>query len=123
MIRRALVLLALLALPLVARADCPGHNSRLVAFAFESVTVSTVSIGGTAATYNPTGGPGAVEALVQVEAQPIRWSVASTPTAAIGHAAIDTNQIRLCDGDIATFRAIRSGGTDAVLRITYYRTR
>lgn len=120
---RKLLLAVLLLFPAAAHGvECAGITVPLKAFAFESVTVSTVAKALTAATYAPTGEVAAAIALVQVEAQPLRWSVASTPTAAIGHAAVDTNVIRLCGGaDIAAFLAIRSGGTDSVLRVTYFR--
>jgi hypothetical protein len=122
---RKLWLLAALALaaPMLT-AECLGMNVPLKAFAFESVTVSTSAVGLTSATYKPSGQVAASIALVQVEAQPLRWSVASTPTAAIGHAAVDTNAIKLCGlADITAFLAIRSGGTDSVLRVTYFRPR
>jgi|SRR6185503_19569010 len=123
--RKALLLVALLLfLPSPARSECLGINVPLKAFAFESVTVSTVAKALTTATYAPTGQTAASVAIVQVEAQPVRWSVASTPTAAIGHAAVDTNVIKLCGiADITAFLAIRSGGTDSTLRVTYFRPR
>lgn len=121
--RKALIAALLLILPGLAHAECLGLNTPLKAFAFETKTVSTAAVGLTAATYSPTGGVQASVAVVTI-VNPMRWSVASTPTAALGHLAADASSIKLCGiADIAAFLSIRSGGSDSVLTVTYYRPR
>lgn len=92
-------------------------------FAGESLTVSTTELPLTAATWKPTDGPHAVAAYIVTEDQPVKWTVdGTTPTAAIGHEAPAGTEIVLLGArELANFQVIRSGGTDAVIYITYFR--
>lgn len=90
----------------------------MVASGFESITVSTTAIGCTAATH-----AGASHAVITVEDQAIRYRVDGTdPTSNVGHEALDYDVITLASSDqIQKFKAIRRDGTDATLRVTYYK--
>lgn len=92
-------------------------------FAHESVTIADTA-GGTAltsATYNPDGEPGAVRAVLTLEAAQIRWTYDGTaPTTTVGH-LMETGEKIALDGaeTIRQFRAIRTGATSGVLHVTY----
>lgn len=128
-LKRAFVVMVLLAggcAPLPAPAECLGMGSiQVEPFAYEDVTVSTVAVGFTAATYAPTGYPAAAVAVVTVDTAAIRYRAdGSNPTAAVGHPAAASQELVVCGVKaIAAFRAIRSGASDATLRVTYYRSR
>lgn len=116
--------LALVALALPPRIEAQQTDTvpEGTAFAFEAITVSTTAIGFTAATISPTNAPGAKSAFCSVEAQPIRYRLSGTPSAGSGHpklAATDLTVVGI--NNMLTFRAIRSGGTDATLSCTYFR--
>lgn len=93
-------------------------SAGLSAIGFESITVSTTAIGCTTAT-----AAGAIQALVTVEDQAIRYRVDGTnPTSSVGHEALDYDVITLQSPDeIAKFKAIRRDSSDAILRVTYFR--
>lgn len=61
-------------------------------------------------------------ALVECQAEPVRWRVdGDSPTATVGHRLIAGERIQL--GGIATirgFRVLREGATDASLFVTYF---
>lgn len=66
----------------------------------------------------------AVSAFISVESQPIRWTVDGTAPVATttGHKATDTDTITLNGIDAITkFRAIRDGGTNATIHVTYFK--
>lgn len=93
------------------------------AFAYESITVSTVAIGFTLATLRPTTGREAASAFVTSEDDVIRWRMDGTnPTTTEGHVLAVNSQL-LIEGinNIRSFRAIRDAGTDVVLKVTYTR--
>lgn len=106
--------------PLSAQQVAGGE---LDGFAFEAITVSTVAIGPTAATVNPTNAPGAKALFCTVESQPIRYRFDGTaPTSSVGHPALAGATIVLVGANSIThLKAIRSGGTDATLSCTYSR--
>jgi hypothetical protein len=87
---------------------------------YESITVSTAVKTLTAAKY-----VGAKHALITVDANPIRYRLDGTdPEATEGHlvfaSATATGVIELNSADqIKRFKAIRQGGADAVLKVTY----
>jgi hypothetical protein len=126
-----LLVLALAALPSVSLAQqgvCPS-NKGLEPVAFETLTVSSTPIGFTAATINATTAAGA---FVTVEAQPLRATFIGTPSATVGHLveppptgnADSTRGFWVCGRTaLLGFRMIRTGGTDATVRVTYYKAR
>ena len=98
------------------------------AFAHETLTVSNTVKALTAATYEPTGElslqvkPRAV--LITVHAQPIRYTFNGTnPVAATtGHYAAAGVEIFVSGyQNIKNFKAIRDGGTDASIGVTYFK--
>lgn len=93
---------------------------------YENVTVGAVAAGLTAAKVYPATGPaqgtGARVALVTGEGGDMRFRVdGGVPTANSGHflAGGDTLVIPGPQA-LSQFRAIRSGDTDGVLRVTYF---
>lgn len=86
--------------------------------AYESITVAATAIGFTAATYD-----NAFKASITLETAQIRFRVDGTaPTSAEGH-ILDVAQSLEIEGkeNIANFRAIRTGGTSGVLKVSYER--
>jgi hypothetical protein len=64
---------------------------------------------------------GADRAVVIVEGGPVRWRDDGTmPTASVGMPLKDGDGMNF-DGDLTALRFIRSGATDAVVHISYYR--
>jgi len=96
---------------------------------FESVTVSTTAVGLTETKYKKameSAGAllGAKSAFITVEDNPIRFSVMAgvTPTASTnGHEMGAGTSFELHGAtQMANFKAIRTGGADGVLHITYF---
>lgn len=93
---------------------------------FETVTVSTVSIGGTAAKLliNQAGGghKRAIRAFITIESAAIRVRYDGTaPTAAVGHALNAGDSLTVDgEGNVANLRMIRSGAVDASASVTYF---
>jgi hypothetical protein len=100
-----------------------ASGARLTPFAFEEITVSTAAIGFTAATFKPSGQTPAAYAYVTVETNGIRWRTdGSDPTSSVGHALAAGGTLELAGKtELTNFRAIRSGGADAALKVTFYR--
>lgn len=104
-------------------------NGPVTAYAFETLTVSTVSLPLTSSVYiDPTTTVGATHrsadaVFLTVETNPIRvrWD-GSAPTAAIGHLlnAGDTLEI-VGLGNIKNLRMIRQGGADGTVMASYLR--
>ncbi len=93
-------------------------------FAYESIAVSNTAIGLTAATYAPADVRSARYAEITVEEADLRYRVDGTgPTAAGGHRRkVDTEILSLHSiNEITNFKAIREGGTDSKIRVTYFR--
>ena len=115
-------ILALLATP--AGAVCNGLVSQPVtAFAFETITVSTTSIGFTASLAYPTGADAqSVVAIVTTETNSIRFRTDGiAPTASVGHLVVAGSTIEVCGLPAAkAFRMIRASA-DATISATYYR--
>ena len=80
---------------------------------FQKITVSTASIPITTIPAHVTHG------WIQVQAQPIRYRLdAGTATASVGVNAVALEKIPLnTPQDVHGFRAIREGGSDAVLNV------
>lgn len=98
------------------RPDSPG------VFAFETITVSSASIGFTSATYAPTGQTPAFAALVTIETNSVRFrSDGTAPTASVGHIVTANQTIEVCGTDnVKNFRMIRVG-SDASATVSYFR--
>jgi len=67
--------------------------------------------------------PGASRAICTVEAQPIRYRDDKTvPTALVGMPVVSGVSFELVSRtSMIEFRAIRSGGVDAILNVNYYK--
>ncbi len=93
------------------------------AFAYESITVAATAIGFTTATCRPTNAPAASRAICSLETGQIRFRYDGTdPTAAEGH-ILDTSRTLEVVGiqNILNFRAIATGATSGILKVTYER--
>lgn len=92
-------------------------------FAYEEITVSTTAIGFTVATIKPTGHTRAVYALVTCEDAAVRFTMdGTTPTTSLGHLLSAGSSLELeSPNTISRFLAIRDGGSDATLRVSYGR--
>lgn len=108
---------------------CAVQGKGLDPVAFETITVSTVAIGFTAATINTTT---AGAAFITVEVQPVRWTLIGTPTSTSGHLiepppagnADSTRGQWFCGRTaLLNLRFIRSSGSDSTVRVTYYKVR
>ena len=109
--------------PAPARADECGSPASAVPFVKETIAVSTAAIGFTEATYNPTSGPKATQALIGVQAANIRvWFDGSIPTTTSGQIFVAGQSFVVCALSLRKFQAIRDDGTDAELAVTYSTT-
>lgn len=92
-------------------------NQIYTAYAGEVITVSTVSIGFTAATI----ARGAVTAFCTLASADIRfWNHGTAPSSTVGHAMAAGQSFTLYGAtNLSNFRAIRSGGSDGVLTCSY----
>ena len=118
-----LLILPSMVVPVQAQ-SCTGWSNQLVPFAFESITVSTTPIGFTTATINPDNLTKAAYAFFTVETADGRYRVDGVdPTDAVGHVFDDAAPGYFVCGTVAVsqFRAIRSGGSNATLRVTYFK--
>lgn len=105
----------------------PEHCGQ--AYAHETLAVSTAVKTLTTATHTPSASSEAAikrprAVLITVSAQPLRWTVDGTnPVAATtGHYAAAGTEIFLSGyGNILGFKAIRDGGTDSSIQVTYFR--
>jgi hypothetical protein len=101
----------------------------LTAFDYENITVSSSVVGLSAAKIQPASGKAALAAYISIDSAYIRWrSDGGDPAAgSSGHVAYDGSvapymSIWLTGTEnLKNFRAIRDTGTDAMLRVTYYR--
>lgn len=95
----------------------------------ETITVDNTAggVGLSATKYNPVGLGGmnhkAKEAFITVEDQSIRWNIdpGVTVTATTnGHKANDGDAVTVYGQALENFRAIRTGGVSATIRVTYF---
>lgn len=97
----------------------------------QTLTVSNSAVGFTAtnavANVGPSGTPAsssikASYAFCTVESHPLRWSIKGTPQASTGgHYQATATSFWLVGADqIASFLAIRTGGSDSVLHATFF---
>ncbi len=102
----------------VGAVECFGvaQTKTMVATSYETVTVADTAIGITAAN------AGAMM-LITMEAAALRFRIDGTdPTAAEGHLVGSGASFTVCGGgNILAFRAIRTTGVNAVLKITHYK--
>ena len=100
-------------------------------YAYEKISVSTTAIGPTVTTIaqsdgqNPVTARRARAALVTVDAtNPVRFRLdGGNPTATDGHELLGNDEILIEGVDsVKKMRFIRSGGADATIHVTYYRT-
>ncbi len=118
----ALLLIALSVRPVAAQ-TCTGWSNQLVPMDYESITVSTAAIGFTASKIATTNYKAAY-AYFTVETADGRYRVDGTnPSSSEGHVFThDTAGYYVCGVTaVANFKAIRSGGSDATLKVTYWR--
>jgi len=99
----------------ITQTGCPGITTPLTPAGYEQVTVSTTAIGLTVPAK-------ARMAIAVVEDQPLRYRDDGTdPTAAVGTLIKADNSFSICGSAMGVFKAIRDGGTDAVLSVNYYK--
>lgn len=108
-------------------AQCPGDTGGMGAFNHEALTISTTALSLTASTYGAgtVSGSGASRAILEIENDTLRYlTTGAAPTSSVGIQLGAGSIIYLCNpGEIARFRAIRSGSTDAKIQASYYRAR
>jgi len=95
------------------------------AYNTESITVSNTDIGFTSAIISPERRTKPYKAIFVVEAAAIRFTVdGSTPTSTVGFLVEIGDIVTINgEGDIKKFRAIRTGGTDAIIQPIYFTDR
>lgn len=106
------------------------NRPNMIAYAFETLTVSTTALPFTVAVYAPSlatgqslGDPPCVLATGTVETNPTRYRVDGlAPTASVGH-LVSAGQTFTVEGvpAVRSFRIIRQGAADATVTITYWR--
>jgi hypothetical protein len=108
--------------PALSYAQCPGVTTQLRPFATEELTIGATATPLTASIYRPAGVT-PVLALLSIQGGPIRYLDVGTPTATTGH-PLSNATITICGLDsIAAFKAIRQTTDDALIVVTYYRTK
>lgn len=95
----------------------PCQNVSMGVVAYESITVSSSSIGFTVATYGTS-----IYALATLETNPIRYRVDGTaPTASEGILVPTGSTFEVCGAsEMRDFRMIRTG-SDATVKVHFYR--
>lgn len=101
----------------------------LVAFDYETITVSTSVVGLTGSKIQPASGRAASSAAITVEGANIRYRLdGGEPVAGgAGHLGYDTSIAPTLviwvygTENLRNFRVVREGASDATLRVTYYR--
>jgi hypothetical protein len=90
------------------------------AFDYESITVSTTAVGLTASKFNSYAAY-EIKAYMTLETAQIRWRLDGTnPTSSEGHLLeVGTNLTVEGYKNLSQFKAIRTGTTDGVLKVTY----
>lgn len=96
--------------------QCPGITTDVspIANSYEQITVSTTAVGLTVPLK-------AKIAVVTVESQPIRYRDDTTdPTDTVGVLVSPGATLIVCSHSLGRFKAIRQGGSDASLSVSYY---
>ena len=93
-----------------------------VGFAFETITVGNTVAVLTATTYRPSGDQ-ADSAFLTLEGADIRYRYdGGNPSSSVGHLLSDSGYIVLTgQNQMEKFKAIRVGGRDGTLSVTYER--
>ncbi len=98
--------------------DCGVGPS--VPFASETLTVSTTALGFTLATYAPSGGPVANQALVFINTNNVRAAFdGSAPTTSAGAILQAGQSILVCALSLSKTRFIRDDASDADVYVVY----
>lgn len=119
--------LCVIPVPEAQAQTCTGWSNQLVPMDYEAITVSTVAIGFTATKIvNSSTGLSASYAFFTAETADGRYRVDGTnPTSGEGHIFVGGTTgagYFVCGVQaVRAFRAIRSGGSDATIRATYFR--
>ncbi len=96
--------------------SCPGITTDVspIAGSYEQITVSTTAV--------PLTVPlRAKIAVITVEAEPIRYrDDATDPTNTVGVLVSPGSTLIICSNALGRFKAIRQGGSDAILSVSYY---
>lgn len=94
----------------------------LLPFDFETITVSSTSIGFTSATWAPPGQPVADMAVVTLASNDVRYRADGVaPTAAVGHVLASGGSVTACGAQsLNQVRFIRVT-SDGTLSVSYYR--
>lgn len=115
------IVFASLLIPATVKISAQGVVSDAVfdAIGSEMITVSTTAIGISAGVLT-VGGVAADKCFITTEAQPLRWTTSgTTPTSSVGHLAAAGTTITLMGRpDLAAFRMIRQGASDASVAVT-----
>lgn len=110
---RVLTFLAILLVPTLAWAECPG-DKLVPARGYEQITVSTT-------VKTLTIPVGTTKAVVLVETQSLRFTDnGTTPTSSVGSLATSQVEIEVCAPQLGEFRMIRATGTDSAVSVRYY---
>ena len=90
-----------------------------VPYAYESITVADAAISLTSATYDQVGYN--MQAFITLETAQVRWRIDGTdPTSSEGHLLEAGQNLTLQDSQaVKNFRAIRTGATSGVMKVTY----
>lgn len=99
------------------------NSPTLAPMGYEQITVSTTAVSFTSGTYAPSGLAPADMAVVVVETAALRYrDDGLAPTSSVGTPIAATGAITVCGNKpIRSIRFIRSGGSDAVMNVNYYR--
>lgn len=112
-----------------AKADAAGClqgiNTVPVAYAFETITVSTSALPFTRSVYAPTGSSPANPAFVayfstETDTARIRLDGVA-PTSSVGMLLAAGSYVTVCQSGIPNFKIIRSGSSDVPINVTYFR--
>ena len=90
-----------------------------VPYAYESITVADAAISLTSATYDQVGYN--IQAFITLETAQVRWRIDGTdPTSSEGHLLEIGQNLSLNDSQaVKNFRAIRTGSSSGVIKVTY----
>jgi hypothetical protein len=115
------LLVALLLLPSLARAQCPQPSQGVTPLEEETLAVTSTAVGLTPAKYQPAGSTASM-AMIQVKTASITYRLKGTPVPGDGTDVSAGASFAICGID--SIRAIRliSSGT-ASLFVTYYKGR
>ena len=90
-----------------------------IPYAYESIAVADAAISLTSATYDQVGYN--IQAFITLETAQVRWRIdGGDPTSSEGHLLEAGQNLALQDSQaVKNFRAIRTGATSGVIKVTY----